>query len=565
MLQVLEKDYRTDRQSDALPLPIQLLWQRMAAIVEEQAQRIMRTAFCTIVRESGDLSAAIYDLDGRMLVQAETGTPGFIATMAQVAAHLLARIPVASMRPGDAFITNDPWLACGHLHDMTLLTPVFRNGRVIALIGSAAHVVDVGGRGLGPDAASIYEEGLCIPPLRLDDVVLELVRANVRDADKVIGDIQALAAANLRAADDLVAALDTLGVAEFAQAAASIIDATRAAMRAALSRVPYGNWRNTVTIDGYDRPLTLAAQLAIDARGVTLDLAGSSPALARGINVPLAYTHSYAWFAIRCALSPEVPANAGSFESLRVHAPEGSVVSAARPWPVAARHIIGHIVPDLVLGCLDQALPGGCAAESAASLWGPQFQGGAAFAASDNSAEFTAITVHSGGCGARPMGDGMSATAFPTNLRVVPVEIVEVSAPLRILRRELRCDSGGAGRHRGGLGQTIEVAESEGRAFAVNAMFERIDHPAAGRRGGSQGAAGALRLRSGTALRGKGRQMIPAGETLVMETPGGGGWGSPSMREPARIAADVASGLVSPRAAAEDYGAIIARDGGKAR
>jgi N-methylhydantoinase B len=446
-----------------------------------------------------------------------------------------------------------------------VLTPVFRDGRVIALIGSAAHVVDVGGRGLGPDAASIYEEGLCIPPLRLDDVVLELIRANVRDADKVIGDIQALASANLRAADDLVASLDTLGVAEFAQAAALIIDATRTAMRAALARVPHGTWRNTVTIDGYDRPLTLAAELVIDARGVTLDLAGSSPALARGINVPLAYTHSYAWFAIRCALCPDVPANAGSFELLRLHAQDGSVVSAARPWPVAARHIIGHIVPDLVLGCLDQALPGGCAAESAASLWGPQFQGGGAFAASGDSGEFTAITVHSGGCGARPMGDGMSATAFPTNLRVVPVEIVEVSAPLRILRRELRCDSGGAGRHRGGLGQTVEVAEAEGRAFAVNAMFERIDHPASGRRGGGQGAAGALRLRSGTTLRGKGRQMIPAGETLVMETPGGGGWGDPQARDPARIAADVASGLVSPRAAAEDYGAIIARDGGRTK
>jgi N-methylhydantoinase B len=563
MLQILENDYQTDRAADALPLPIQLLWQRMGAIVEEQAQRIMRTAFCTIVRESGDLSSAIYDVEGRMLVQAETGTPGFIATMAQVARHLLARLPAGSMRPGDTFITNDPWLACGHLHDMTLLTPVFRGGRVIALIGSAAHVVDVGGRGLGPDAASIYEEGLCIPPMRLDDVVLELIRANVRDADKVIGDIHALAAANLRAADDLLAALNALGVADFGQATASIIDATRAAMRTALSRAPHGTWRNAVTIDGYDRPLTLAAALTIDASGATLDLAGSSPALARGINVPLVYTHSYAWFAIRCAVSPDVPANAGSFESLRVVAPEGSVVSAGRPWPVAARHIIGHIVPDLVLGCLDQALQGGCAAESAASLWGPQFQGGGAFAASDNAAEFTAITVHSGGCGARPAGDGMSATAFPTNLRVVPVEIVEVSAPLRILRRELRCDSGGAGRHRGGLGQTIEVAEAEGRGFAVNAMFERIDHPASGRRGGGPGAAGALRLRSGKTLRGKGRQMIPAGETLVLETPGGGGWGSPSERDPTRIAADVSSGLVSPRAAAEDYGAIIARDGGQ--
>jgi N-methylhydantoinase B/oxoprolinase/acetone carboxylase alpha subunit len=533
------------------PITAQLAWNRLLAIVEEQAQSIMQTAFCTIVRESGDLSAGLFDLEGRMIAQAATGTPGFIHTLAGVVSHIVSRHPIGAMRPGDAFITNDPWLNCGHLHDVTVARPVFAGERPIAFAAAAAHVVDIGGRGLGPDARSIHEEGLLLPPVPLarggviDEDVLALIRANVREPGQVVGDIVSLAASTERAAARLLESLAELGLDAVAPIAAHIVARSRAALEAAIARLPHGTRRYAMRIDGYDRPLDLVAAMTVGEGGMEVDFAGSSAASGFGINVVLAYAQAYAWFAIKCALAPEVPTNAGSLAPIRITAPLGSVLNAERPAPVSARHIVGHMLPDVMFGCLDQFLSGGCQAESGAALWGPQFRGSAG--------GFETITVHSGGAGGRPGQDGLSATAFPTNLRTVPVEIIEAGSPLVVWRRELRPDSGGAGEFRGGFGQTVEIGHRRGDAFIVSAMFDRVENAARGRKGGHDGAPGRVALASGAALMPKGVQAVPAGDRVRLDLPGGGGLGDPRLRERAKVAADLRAGLVSPRAARELY------------
>jgi N-methylhydantoinase B len=540
----------------------QLLWNRLLAIVEEQAQAIMRTAFCTIVRESGDLSAGIFDRAGRMIAQAQTGTPGFIHTLAGVVGHVLERHPPASLAPGDAFITNDPWLNCGHLHDVSVIHPVFADDALIGFVASAAHVVDIGGRGLGPDARQVYEEGLALPPVPLarrglvDATLLAVIRANVREPAQVEGDILSLAASNERASARLVAALGEFGLSGLDEIAEQVVERSRAAMLESIRRLPRRSTRYAMRIDGYDRPLDLTAAMTIADDGIDVDFAGSSPASGFGINVVLGYTRAYAWFAIKSALASDVPTNAGSLVPVRIAAPEGSVLNAPRPAPVSARHIVGHMLPDVMFGCLDPLLPGGCQAESGAALWGPQFRGGAGLTGSDGAAgrRFETITVHSGGAGARPGKDGLSATAFPTNLRTVPVEIIEATAPLLVWRRELRPDSAGAGEFRGGYGQTVEIGHAQGEAFLVSAMFDRVQHPARGRNGGEGGAPGRVSLASGAPLAAKGVQTVPAGDRLRLELPGGAGLGDPRRRDRARVEQELRSGLVSAETARDVYG-----------
>jgi len=541
------------------PIRAQLAWNRLLAVVEEQAQAIMRTAFCTIVRESGDLSAGIFDLRGRMIAQAQTGTPGFIHTLAGVVGHVLERFPLTDMEPGDSFVTNDPWLNCGHLHDVSVILPVFHRGHAIGFVASAAHVVDIGGRGLGPDARQIYEEGLAIPPVRLtrrgvaDETLLALIRANVREPGQVEGDIASLAASNERAAARVAESLDEFGLSSLDALADRIVAVSRQAMLDSIRRLPAGTQRYAMRIDGYDRPLDLVAAMTAGDDGLAVDFAGTSPASAFGINVVLKYTQAYAWFAIKGALAPDVPTNAGSLAPVRISAPEGSVLNALRPAPVSARHIVGHMLPDVMFGCLDRFLPGGCQAESGAALWGPQFRGGDGVAGSQGP-RFETITVHSGGAGGRPGRDGLSATAFPTNLRTVPVEIIEAGAPLVVWRRELRPDSAGAGEFRGGYGQSVEIGHARGAAFLVSAMFDRVEHPARGRNGGCDGAPGRVSLASGSPLKPKGVQTVPVGDRLRLDLPGGAGLGEPRRRDRARVAAEVRRGLVSPAVARDTYG-----------
>src|SRR6267154_2396612 len=553
---------------------MQIMWSRLIAVVEEQAQTLVRTAFSTPVREAGDLSAGVFDRDGKMLAQAVTGTPGHVNSMAAAVKHFLDAFPLKTMKPGDHYITNDPWLTCGHLHDLTVVSPTFLRGEPVGLFASTVHVVDIGGLGMGPDGRQVFEEGLSIPlmPLaregRMNEDLLRILRANVREPLQVEGDVYALAACNDEGSRRLVEMMDEFGIANLDRLGEHIIETSRQATIEAIGRLTPGKYRYSVNMDGYDRPITLAAEMTISADNIHLDYAGTSPASAFGINVVMNYTLAYTAFAVKCLVAPEVPNNAGSLAPITISAPEGCVLNARRPWPVAARHTVGHMLPDVVFGCLHQVIAGGVPAEGASSLWNPQMFGGGSLVdeieeGADANAlpEFSTVIFHCGGAGARPTKDGLSATAFPSGVRTIPVEATETIAPVVFYRRELRDSSGGAGACRGGLGQVIELGGAGANAIALLCNFERVHNPARGRDGGQPGAPGRVTLRSGRPIRPKGRQTVPPRDAIRLELPGGGGFGDPRERDPQRVLDDVLDGLISADEARREYGVAIDADG----
>jgi N-methylhydantoinase B len=512
---------------------MQVMWNRLISVVEEQAMTLLRTAFSTSVREAGDLSAGIFDPRGRMLAQAVTGTPGHVNTMAEAVGHFIAEIPQAEMYEGDTYVTNDPWKGTGHLHDITMASPSFLDGRLIGFFACTAHVVDVGGRGFGADGKSVYEEGIQIPIMKFADRgvvnrdLIRILRANVREPSQVIGDCYSLASCNDVGHRRLVAMLREIGFASLDSIGEFIFTRTRSAMRERFRTLPRGSWRNELMTDGYDEPIKLVAAIDIGEETVHVDFAGSAPVSRWGINVPLIYGKAYTSYALKCVVAPDVPNNAASLEFFTVSSPI-NILNAARPAPVSLRHVIGHLVPDLVLGALAKALPGQILAEGAASLWNIHISLRPAAGRFGRRAEV--LMFNSGGMGARPSLDGLSATAFPSGVRTMPIEATEQTGPIIIWRKELRPDSGGDGEFRGGLGQRIEIEAEAGHEFDFSAMFDRVNHPAHGRSGGGDGASGSVALDDGTQMRPKGWQHVPEGRRLILNLPGGGGFGDPARR-----------------------------------
>ncbi|MEM6610141.1 MAG: hydantoinase B/oxoprolinase family protein [Pseudomonadota bacterium] len=532
---------------------LQVMWDRLLAVVEEQGQALLRAAFSPIVRECGDISAGIFDADGRMLAQAVTGTPGHINTMAEAVRQLRRHFPGQAMRPGDIYLTNDPWIASGHLNDFLLMMPVFYRGRVVAFTACTSHLVDLGGQGMGPEGSDIFDEGLRLPPCtlvregRIDAVILDIVKANSREPIANEGDIYALIACCEAGADRLQGMLAEFDVSDLAELSRYIIETSHRGTFAAIAELPRGTWCDRLTLDGYDTPITLAATLTINDDGVSVDFAGTDPCAPKGINVPLNYATAYTVFALRCLIGPDIPNNAGSLAPFHVTGPPGCILNAQPPAPVAMRHTIGQMTPDLVYGCLSQALPDQVPAEGASCMWDLPLRS-APDAMDRGDVEFALELVFNGGTGARPTRDGLSATAFPSGVWGSQIETTEAVAPILFERRELRCDSGGPGQFRGGLGQRVEVRASGDQDLLAFLSVERVLEPARGRRGGADGACGRIRLgATGPDLPGKGVFRIPAGETLIFETPGGGGFGPAAARRTDQRDADIAAGFVSSK------------------
>jgi len=511
----------------------QILWNRLIAVVEEQANVLLKTAFGPITREAGDLSAGVYDTKGRMLAQAVTGTPGHVNTMATAVAHFLERFPAKSLKPGDVLVTNDPWMGTGHLFDFVTVTPAFLRKRLIGFFASTCHVIDIGGRGFVAEATSVHEEGLYVPHMKMMDggrpneTFFSILSANVREPLQVRGDLLGLVSCNEVATRRLAAMLEEFGLKELDGLGDEIIAASRDAMLAAVRRLPRGTWSARMTLDGYESPIELKAALTVGGRGIHVDYAGSSPASRYGINSPKCYTDAYTSFGVKCIVAPGIPNNAGSLDVVTVSAPPDSIVSPNRPRAVTARHVIGQMLPELVFGCFDEPLAGKVPAEGAGSMWvlglagGPQVEG-----AGPQATRFNAISIGIGGMGARPSKDGLSTTAFPSGVGAIPVEITEAQAPLLFRRRELAEGSGGAGRQRGGDGARIEIESTEGQPFSIAcATFDRRRYAARGRAGGDDGRVGRVQLASGKVLPGKETYVVPAGDRLVAEMPGGGGYG----------------------------------------
>ncbi|WP_158742130.1 hydantoinase B/oxoprolinase family protein [Acidisphaera sp. L21] len=542
-----------------------IMWNRLIAVVEEQAQTMIRTAFSTTVRESGDLSAGIFDLDGRMLAQAVTGTPGHVNSMMESVGHFLKRFPAATMKAGDHYITNDPWLGTGHLHDLTVVSPAFHNGHIVGLFANTAHVIDIGGLGMGPEARSVFEEGMYIPIVKCfsegvaNETFFDILRAGTRLPVELEGDVYSLCACNDAGIRRLVEMMDEFQMSGLEDLATHIFDASRRATIAAIAALPPGTYRADIGSDGYEAPVHLEAALTVGSDSITVDFQGTSGLSTRGINVPAAYTRAYTAFGIKVVVAPDIPNNTASLEPFRCIIPEGCILNAPRPYAVAVRHVIGHLLPDLVMGCLHQAVPERVTAEGASCLWNPPLRGGGSVSGQATAnrpvlPDFEIITFNSGGTGARPTSDGLDATAFPSGVRTMPVEATEATAPIVIWRKELRPGSGGAGRTRGGLGQIMEIAGRDDLEFACNAIFDRVANAPRGREGGLKGAAGHVMLKSGPALKPKGFQIIPDGDRLVLQMPGGGGMGDPLTRDRALVARDLRDGLISADEARDVYG-----------
>jgi N-methylhydantoinase B len=509
-----------------------IVWSRLVSIVEEVATVLLRTSFTPVVREAGDLSAGLFDRRGRMIVQAVTGTPGHINTMATAVRHFAERFPLDSLSPGDTLATNDPWLSSGHLHDVTVVTPLFRGERAVGWCANTCHMADIGGRTLGAEGRDAYEEGLRLPIVKLlrtgalDPLLRDIIAANVRAPEMVLGDLQAMAAANHRAETRLRELFADTGLPDLEDIGDEICARSELALRARIAALPDGEGSGEVVLDGFGEPVTLRAAVRVAGDTLCVDFAGSSPQVPEGINVVMTYTHAYTTYALACVLGADVPHNAGSFRPITVTAPEGSILNARFPAPVAARHIVGHFLPGAVFAALHRFLPGRVPADGAFGLWATQFEGERA-----DGSRFVFTLFSNGGTGAGPGRDGLSATSFPSGVQNIPVEIIESTTPLLVHERALRPGSGGRGRYRGGLGQVLTLSLREGDAVQ-SCIYERIRHPAQGRDGGEPGAPGRVRVDDGTEPHPKKKYRLRRGRRVTLELPGGGGYGPPEERAP---------------------------------
>jgi N-methylhydantoinase B len=517
----------TETTTDAIE--VRVLWNGLLNLVNEQGTSLQRVAFSPIVREAGDLACALFDRRARMVAQAVTGTPGHTNCLGEAAAAILERHPPEQLQPGDALITNDPYVTAGQLLDVTVLTPVFRGGKIIAYLGSTIHHTDVGGYGIGAGGRDVYEEGLWIPVCKLmkagkrNEDVWRMLLANVRTPDLVTGDLHAQLASAELAATRLNRLCDDHGLDDIEAIADEVLDRSEAAVRASIRELPAGTTHAESELDLVDGTrIAIRAAVTVDPEAATVevDFRGSAPASPFGINVVHNYTFSYTAFALRSVLNPEVPNNAGSLRPFSIRTDPGSLLDAQPPMPCTARHVVGMFLPMPVLQALAPLVPERVMAEGAAAVWTLQVQGTGADGRPFTSSMFS----YAGGMGARATKPGLDTTAYPTGVAAVPIEVVEQQAPVRFLRKELREGSGGAGRTVGGRGQVVEFTVDSPQPWLLNAVASRLEVPPAGVLGGGPGAGGRFSV-DGEPVRDQRKMELQPGAVVRMELPGGGGSG----------------------------------------
>lgn len=537
------------------PVTLEVIWNRFLSVANEQQDALIRTAFSTIVRESQDLACGMFDTKGRMISQSISGTPGHINAMATSMKHFLAAFPPDQLAPGDVLITNDPWQTAGQINDITITTPIFKNGRLVALFANTCHSADIGGRILSAEAREVFEEGLRIPIMKLFDrgepnkILMQIVRTNVRQPDEVIGDFYAQTSCNETGGRALLEMMDEFQLDSIDEVAEEIIRRSETAVRAEIAKLPSGEWSSETWSDGFEEPILVRCTVKVTNEDIFIDFTGSSPQSTRGINVVLNYTHAYASFAIKAAICPDVPHNEGSFRPVHVSAPEGSILNALDPAPVASRQVIGHFIPSAIFAAMSGALPGRLMAPGADPIWLSVWRG--------QNPSFTLTVFQVGGTGARPTKDGLNAVGFPSGVAGVPAEVIESLSPVVLKRRELRADSGGAGTWRGGLGQLTEFTRRGDGKWSVSSIADRTEYPAPGLLGGKAGASGEVTTDDGKKLHAKALKDLTQGEVIHINLPGGGGYGEPFQRDPDKVLWDVIEGYVTAEEAEKSYGVAI--------
>ena len=511
------------------PIALEVCWNRLISIASEQAAAMVNSSFSAVLGEMEDLSAGVFDADATMIAQSVQGAPGHLGSLSIGVKHFVTVFPPDTLKPGDVLITNDPWLVSGHKHDITVVTPVFHAGRLVGFTASNCHTVDIGGRLFSAAAAEVYEEGLQIPRLKLfdagrpNDMLLQIIKENVRSPELVIGDLMAQVSANDIAARRVVGLLEEQKLPDLRALSRAITGRTEQLMRKAIAAVPDGVYRDRVVLDGHSEPLAIAVAVEIAGERATIDFAGSSPQVPKGINSVLNFTTAFSQYAMKCLLAPQSPNNDGSFAPIAVRAPEASIVNARFPAPVGGRHLVGLYIPFAIFGALSAVLPKQVIADSSV-LSAVTISG-----RTDADRPYVFTFFSSGGMGARAEKDGLDATAFPSNVASVPVEIMEQSIPVLLERRELIAQSAGSGRHRGGAGQRISLRLRSKTPATVSCMVERTKAAPRGFLGGEAGGAARL-LVDGNPVDFAQPFTLHPGQMLTLETPGGGGYGAPADR-----------------------------------
>ena len=519
------------------PIQLEILWQSLISVVNEQARALQRAAFSPIVREAGDLANAVFDKRGRMVAQAVTGTPGHINSLAIGAANMLDEFPPEALEPGDVLVTNDPYLTAGQLLDVTVLVPVWRAPAAggapvpIAYFGSTIHHTDVGGYGIGAGARDCFEEGLWIPICKLmkrgerNEDVWKFILSNVRQPDHMAGDLHAQMASGEVGAQRLASLCNAYDLDDIEELADEIIDRSEAATRASIAELPAGEYQADAVLDladGSRIDIVCSLRVDPDVGEIMVDYGGTSEASPWGINVVRNYTHAYTTFTVRSVLNPEIPNNHGSLTPIKMAAPEGSIVNAVCPQPGTARHVVGMFLPNALLKALAQVKPEESMAEGAGAVWTMQVSGNH----EDGTPFITAMFTYAGGVGARASKPGLDACSYTTGVSAVPIEVVEASAPVRFTRKALRPGSEGSGAQPGGKGQTIEFSVDTSRPWLLNAVTSRLSDPPQGIFGGGPGEAGSFQV-NGEPVTTQSRITLDPGDVVRLDLPGGGGYGAP--------------------------------------
>jgi N-methylhydantoinase B len=540
------------------PVTLEVLRNQLEGVAEEMGTVLIRGAYSPNITERQDCSTALFDADGRMVAQAEH-IPAHLGAMPEAVDAVRERNP----KPGDVFVLNDPFTGGTHLPDVTLVSSLSLDGDVVGFAVSRAHHADVGGMAPGSmpaGAREIQQEGLRIPPLRLVDGgervedVLDLILANVRTPSERRADLEAQLAANERAADRLRELADEHGRDRLERAFDAVIDYSRERMTAAIAELPDGTYEADDVLEGdgvTDADIPIRAAVTVDGGALAVDFAGSAPQVEGNCNAPLAVAKSAVYFVVRCVTDPEIPPNHGCYEPVSISAPEGSILDPNPPAAVVGGNVeTSQRVTDVVLAALGEAAPDRVTAGSQGTMNNLTIGargGGGASAGDDSPASFTYYETIGGGFGARPDADGMDGVQVGmTNTLNTPVEALEAAYPLRVERYAFRPDSGGDGRHRGGLGLERRVRVEA--AATVSLLTERRRHAPAGIEGGESGATGE-NLIDDDPVAAKTTIDVEQGTTVTVRTPGGGGYGDPSERDPAASERDDADGKTEQDAA----------------
>lgn len=538
------------------PITLQVLWSRLVALVDESAAALIRTSFSTVLRESNDFACVLLDPNGKALAQSTLSIPSFIRTLPKTVQHFLEIFPPETLKPGDVLLTNDPWIGTGHLPDITIAKPIFRNGKLVAFSGSSGHLPDIGGKIRSPDPQELYEEGLRIMPCKmmeegkLNEFLFFMIRNNVRVPDMVVGDFMAhLAAANTTEMR-LLSLMDEYQIDDLNSLASEIYQRSQKVMEDAISqKLRPGIYRHEVHGDGANEnePITIKCAVHVNEKSIRVDYDGTSPQVSKALNVVPTYTYAFTSYALKCLLCPDLPNNEGCFIPIEVVAPEGTILNPKFPASVGARALTGHLLPEAVMGALSELLPEVVLAPSSSPMWGMNLTG---FTKSNE--KFAGLFFLNGGMGAGATHDGCHCTSFPSNLSNTPTEVLENLFPIRIEQKSIRKDTGGSGQYRGGSGQSLDIRLLSPAPMTLGFMADRTKFPGKGLKGGQPGDRGSVML-NGIEISPKAQLRANTDSLVTLNTPGGAGFGNSQDRDHSSVAEDVEEGYVSLEKAKSDY------------